>query len=286
MEVLQCSYAKAVFEAYKNEILSFVSKKYSLTAKENIKSDTVSYICDNIPPVIPCNPPGDQYYTHTTYTKTNPYLPGAKNVQNNGAILYSEQSIILDFTGRQDKNIIVPITFYYSGASPSNAVVTFSDPNAPSNYITGYLSYSENNPVDTPFFIPVFDLTAIKILPNQSTTIWVTVPSSGLINVRFMMGYAFNISNKPSRVTKISYTCGSPYYAYNAGLHAYSGWDALPANNPKLNTWLYSLTAISSWTVGTKVFADRQMSQPAFPYYYGINDKVYHKNFNFCVFTF
>ena len=48
MEVLQCSHAKAVFEAYKNEILSFVSKKYSLTAKENIKSDTVSYICDKL----------------------------------------------------------------------------------------------------------------------------------------------------------------------------------------------------------------------------------------------
>jgi len=237
---------------------------------------TLDRICKNVD-IIPCTgTTNNSYFNHTTFTKPNPYLPGAKGVTNNGSILYSEHSITLDYTGRAEKNLLVPITFYYSGISASGAYVTLSDPNAPADYITGYVAYSELALADTPYFLPVFDLTAIKIPPREEKTIWVVLPTSGLLTVRFMIGWGWLVKNPPSKVTRITYPCTpTTFYGYETGLHAYSGYDALPANNPKLKTNLYSLSPISAWTVGSIVYADRQMTQPAFPYNYGYDNKVY-----------
>jgi hypothetical protein len=241
----------------------------------NFKS-TVKRLCK--PVVIdPCTAETiTSLYTHTTYTKPNPYLPGTKNIPGNGYILYSEHSTTLDYTGRAQKNMIVPITFYYSGATLSGAYVTLSDPNAAPGLTTGYVSYSEIEPADTPYFLPVVDLSIIKIPARVEKTIWVVIPTSGLLTVRFMAGWGWNVPNKPSKITRITYPCQPiTFYNYEMGLHAYSGYDALPANNPKLKTYLYSLIPINEWAVGTNVFSDLQLTQPAFPYNYGYGNKVY-----------
>jgi hypothetical protein len=240
-----------------------------------LKSNVVR-LCKNVD-IDPCTGvTKTSSYTHTTYTKPNPYLPGAKNIVGNGTILYSEHSITIDYTGRADKNIIVPLTFYYSGSSASRAVVTLSDPDASPDYITGYVAYSENTLDQTPYFLPVNELTALEVLSNVEKTVWVVIPLSGLLTIRFMIGYGWLVKNPPSKITRITYPCSpTPFYGYETGLHVYSGYDALPANNPKLKTNLFSLSQIADWTVGTQVFADRQMTQPAFPYNYGYANKVY-----------
>jgi hypothetical protein len=71
----------------------------------------------------------------------------------------------------------------------------------------------------------------------------------------------------------ITYECPENVYSYNVGMHVYSPYDAI--NNPKLSTILYSFTQISDWTINTLVYSSSFFSNPALPYYYGYNGKVY-----------
>jgi hypothetical protein len=72
----------------------------------------------------------------------------------------------------------------------------------------------------------------------------------------------------------ITCDCSVPLYKYEAGVHVYSDYDAIDSFS-KLRTELYSRIPIELWTIDTPVYASAFFQNPAQPYYYGINDKVY-----------
>jgi hypothetical protein len=75
----------------------------------------------------------------------------------------------------------------------------------------------------------------------------------------------------------LSYTCppiGGNLNTYTVGLHAYSAYDAKAASST-LTTKLYSSTAVGNWTTNTILYSSPYLNNPALPYFYGYNGKVY-----------
>lgn len=206
-------------------------------------------------------------YTHTGYTLSNPYIPKAQDIQNNGLYLYSEQCTAISLTPNDSDYKYLTIQLSYTGNCDS-ALVTLSDPNAPLGQ-SGFLSYSETVPSQSTYFTMVTPQTLIKVLPNETKTIYVVPPKTRVVKVRFMVGHKLNSLNRNSVNSKVEVlNCGTSFSGFTCGLHTYSAWDSII--NPRLTTDLFALAGTPlTWTVGTIVFADRYLTQPAFPYFYG-----------------
>ena len=118
----------------------------------------------------------------------------------------------------------------------------------------------------------------IKLTSGQTKRIYVIVNGYDLKTSSITIHTA--VGSTPSKLSLAvgssivcEYDCYTPLYKYDAGLHVYSPYDA--ANSPKLTTNLCASSPTSSWTTNTKVWADPYFSFPAYPYYYGIGNKVY-----------
>jgi len=228
----------------------------------------INYTCGNCSQ-ISCGS-GSYLATHTGYTKSNPYIEGTTPIVLNG-LLYSIKCFNLKLSASKN-NIYVPITFTYSGLA-DDVCFTISDPDAVNDNV-GILTYSEFSPSNSPFFNTVTNQTLIRFKKGQtSKTIWVIPPLTKVLKIRMAVGQQLkNIKRTAS--TTATFQCGTPFYSYlTTGLHTYSAYDSI--NSPKLKTYLYSFVPISSWVKGTILFADRLCTQPAYPYYYGINNTVY-----------
>jgi len=213
---------------------------------------------------------GSYTTTHNGYTKNNPYIDGTPQITLNG-LVYSIKCFNLTLSASKS-NVYVPLTFTYTGPA-DDVCFTISDPSAEEGSV-GVLSYSEFSPSNSPFFIPSTIQTLIRFAKGQtSKTIWVIPPLSKVLQIRMAVGQDLN-NVKRVVTTTTTYQCGTAFYSYlTTGLHAYSAYDSI--NTPKLKTYLYSFVPISRWTVGTILFCDRLLSQPAYPYYYGINNLIY-----------
>lgn len=120
-------------------------------------------------------------------------------------------------------------------------------------------------------------------IPNSGTkTFWVVyngdpnIVSTHLnISIALAKQGSIPLSNKSITLT---YTCvESNLYEYEVGVHAYSAYDA-KAGSSTLTTKLYSATPITSWSTsstGTPVYSSPYLNNPALPYFYGFNGKVY-----------
>jgi len=228
--------------------------------------------CDNIKPCS-ATTKFDQFQ-HTTFVKPNPYLPGVDNPPNNGNYLYSEQCLVLTLTNETPQSGYFELTFNYTG-NPDTVVVTISDPIAPTG-TAGSLSFSYTEP-PTSMMLAVDELRTIPVA-STGTTIWATWPPSRTFYVRVLAGYKLNSSNRAPVTTRVSwYDCGISINGYVVGLHTYSAWDSIV--NPKLTTVVYAMSGNPyTWTVGTPLFADRRLTQPAFPYFYGYSGTVSNPN--------
>ena len=97
---------------------------------------------------------------------------------------------------------------------------------------------------------------------------------TSLLNVSIALAKEGSIPNSNISVT-LNYNCDyAALYEYETGLHVYSPYDS-KSGSARLTTKLYSSTAITSWGAGTKVYSSPYFSNPALPYYYGYNGKVY-----------
>lgn len=81
-------------------------------------------------------------------------------------------------------------------------------------------------------------------------------------------------SSNPS--VQLTYDCDNftTLNEYTVGLHAYSAYDA-KAGSSTLTTKLYSATAAGSWGINTVLYSSPYFNNPALPYFYGYNGKVY-----------
>lgn len=212
---------------------------------------------------------GEVNLTHVTYSKNNPYIEGVLDIDLNG-LVYSVKCLNLKLS-TNNNNVYVPITFSYTGDA-DDVCFTISDPSAEVGDV-GELSYSEFSPLTSPLFVVASEKTLIRFEKGQKTkTIWVIPPLGRVLKLRVAVGQ--KLSNvKRVVASKIISQCGTPFNSYLSGLHVYSAYDSV--NNPKLTTYVYSFTPISNWNTNTVLFADRLCSQPAYPYYYSINDIVY-----------
>jgi hypothetical protein len=234
-----------------------------------VNHDTfINYTCGNCTQVT-CNS-GFYSATHTGYTKNNPYIEGTEPISLNG-LVYSIKCFNLKLTASKN-NVYVPLTFTYNGTA-DDVCFTISDPDAVDDNV-GVLSYSDFSPLNSPFFIAATNQTLIRFDTGQRTkTIWVIAPLSKVIKVRMAVGQQL-VNVKRTVTTRTNFQCGTVFYSYlTTGLHAYSAYDS--AYSPKLKTYLYSFVPLSNWTRGTVLFCDRLCSQPAYPYYYNINNTIY-----------
>jgi hypothetical protein len=229
-------------------------------------SSTVKHVCGCSTEVCSATTKNNTY-THTSFTKPNPYIPDVVNPPNHGNYFYSEHCINLALTNETPNSGFFKLKFEYTG-NPDSVVVTISDPLLTSPN-PGLISYSLTEP-PTSMLTRIDSITTIKV-ESVGTTVWVTWPSSRIFKIRVMAGYKINNSDRSPVTTKITwYDCGTPLNAYIVGLHTYSAWDSIV--DPKLTTVLYAYDGTPlTWTVGTPVFADRTLTQPAFPYFYGFS---------------
>jgi hypothetical protein len=112
---------------------------------------------------------------------------------------------------------------------------------------------------------------------NGPTTFYVIVNGDETVKTeRLTVLIAMGKIGTPPVNSSMSITCDCevPLYKYEAGIHVYSGYDAIDGNS-KLRTKLSSRTPIESWTTNTLIYSGSFFQNPAQPYYYGINDKVY-----------
>lgn len=232
----------------------------------NEPSSTIKHICGCSTEVCSAATKNN-IFTHTQYTKPNPYLPNVTNPPNHGNYFYSEHCLNLALTNETPVAGFIRLTFEYTG-TPDTVEVTITDPMAPLPN-PGSVSYSLEQPPTS--MLTRFDsITTLKI-KSSPTTVWVTWPTSRALKIRVMAGYKINNSNRSPVTTKVTwYDCGTPLNAYIVGLHTYSAWDSIV--DPRLTTVLYAYDGTPlTWTAGTPVFADRALSQPAFPYFYGFS---------------
>jgi hypothetical protein len=242
-------------------------EKIVFTYNCNDSSSTITHICGCATEVCSAATKND-IFTHTLFTKPNPYLPNVTNPPNHGNYFYSEHCLNLALTNQTPTAGFIKMTFEYTG-TPDTVEVTISDPMAPTPN-PGVISYSITEPPTS--MLTRFDtITTIKV-PSGGKTVWVTWPTSRSFKIRVMAGYKINNSNRSPVTTKITwYDCGTPLNAYVVGLHTYSAWDSIV--DPKLTTVLYAYTGTPyTWVANsTVVYADRTLTQPAFPYFYGFS---------------
>ena len=120
-------------------------------------------------------------------------------------------------------------------------------------------------------------------IPNSGTkTFWVVYNGdpnivSTHLNISIALAKQGSIPSSNKSIT-LTYTCvESNLYEYEVGVHAYSAYDA-KASSSTLTTKLYSATPITSWSTsstGTSVYSSPHFNNPALPYFYGFNGKVY-----------
>jgi hypothetical protein len=212
-------------------------------------------------------------HTASNYTFSNPYVPGAP-VQPQTTLKYSILSSTLELGDDEPTNFDVVLR--YTG-SPSVVGFTISDANTRTPFV-GNISYSSATNPNT--FIPIsvdalFLITAatkqLRLKLNLNTDSNFKTKS-----IRFRHFVGNPIGTTPATVTTSVFAdCATkaPTYIYSGGVHPYSSYDSLI--NPRTFTYLYSLTPISSWAKGTKVYNDWMLSHLAYPWYYGIQNKSY-----------
>lgn len=120
-------------------------------------------------------------------------------------------------------------------------------------------------------------------IPNSGTkTFWVVYNGdpngvSTHLNISIALAKQGSIPTSDKSIT-LTYNCvESNLYEYEVGVHAYSAYDA-KAGSSTLTTKLYSATPITSWSTsstGTSVYSSPYFHNPALPYFYGFNGKVY-----------
>ena len=152
-------------------------------------------------------------------------------------------------------------------STPNGSIVSAS----PENNSLYLIQNLEQNPADFTFKNEEISTTT-KIFyvivngdPDKLTDI---------LNISISLAKNGSIPSSNINIT-IQYECNyQALYSYTTGLHVYSPYDA-KSGSSKLTTKLYSTTAINGWGVGTTVYSDPYFSNPALPYYYGYNGKVY-----------
>ena len=120
-------------------------------------------------------------------------------------------------------------------------------------------------------------------IPNSGTkTYWVVYNGdpnivSTHLNISIALAKQGSIPSSNKSIT-LTYNCvESNIYEYEVGVHAHSAYDA-KAGSSYLTTKLYSATPITSWSTsstGTSVYSSPYFNNPALPYFYGFNGKVY-----------
>jgi hypothetical protein len=218
---------------------------------------------------------GTSYRTHNAnnYTFSNPYVPGAP-VQPQTTLKYSILSSTLELDDDEPTNFDVVLK--YTG-SPSVVGFTIGDANTRSPFV-GNISYSSATSPNT--FIPI-TIDNLFIITGASKELRLKLNLNTDSNyktksIRFRHFVGNRIGTNPATVTTSVFAdCNSkgPTYIYSGGVHPYSSYDSLI--NPQTFAFLYSLIPISSWAKGTRVWNDWMLSQPAFPWYYGIQNKSY-----------
>jgi hypothetical protein len=218
---------------------------------------------------------GTSQRTHTSsnYTYSNPYLPGTPNITQT-PLKYSVQTSTLELEDDEPTNFDVVLR--YTG-SASEVGFTISDPNTKSPAV-GYISYSSETTPNT--FVPVL-MNTLLLITGATKELRVklnlnTESSFRTKTIRFRHFVGNRAGTTPTTVyTSVFADCNTkaPTYIYSGGVHPYSSYDSLI--NPKTFTYLYSLTPIASWAVGTRVYCDWSLSQFAYPWYYGIENKSY-----------
>ena len=94
------------------------------------------------------------------------------------------------------------------------------------------------------------------------------------LNISIALAKNRSIPSNDISIT-LTYTClESVLYEYTTGVHTYSAYDA-KAGSSSLTTKLYSSSPINNWGSGTSVYSSPYFNNPALPYFYGYNGKVY-----------
>ena len=99
-----------------------------------------------------------------------------------------------------------------------------------------------------------------------------------ILDIRLAAGvFQDQLSSLGDICVRIDYDCTTPIYSAETGLHVWSEYDAQYSRSD-LKTILYSLTPVSQWTtsgIGTKVYSNPLLQNPALPYYYGVGGLIY-----------
>ena len=153
--------------------------------------------------------------------------------------------------------------------------VAFQDPSG------GKVSVAESqNGLYKPSYGPNFILENIVLNDETSGGKTFYVVTNGDENIKSQyLNITVSVARKNSAPTSnvsvaLIYDCPTDVYEYTTGLHTYSPYDAVESR-ATLTTKLYSRIPIASWTSNTAVYSNPLFNNPALPYYYGYDDKVY-----------
>lgn len=227
--------------------------------------------CDSLE--FQCFQTSQRTHPASNYTYSNPYSPGT-TVTPQYTLKYSILSSTLELDDDEPTNFDVVLR--YTG-SPEVVGFTIADANVRQPFV-GNISYSSVTTPNT--FVPI-TINHLFIITGASKELRVKLNLNTDSNyktksIRFRHFVGNKVGTTPATVTtSVLADCNTkaPTYIYSGGVHPYSSYDSLI--NPKTFTYLYSLTQISSWGVGTRVYCDWMLTQFAYPWYYGIQNKSY-----------
>ena len=172
------------------------------------------------------------------------------------------------------------IDFTVAGGSYEDVCFTVSDVNAPFGQV-GYLSYSIVGVPAFEAYNPPFSPDTLIRLELNSNTIRVKIFFNGGnqltqgLRIRAAVGQKKRYKKNDVIQTTISASCTTDIYSYQMGVHPYSAYDAVSATS-KNTTIIYSLNPIDQWVEeSTILYHDPLLSFPAFPWFYGYENKVY-----------
>jgi len=209
-------------------------------------------------------------FTQSEYTSAKPSI--GSNDSYDKSMRFANKTVTLDLGGTDYGIAVFQVTYI---GTLDYVSVGFFDPNG------GFVSVSQNEdtlyrPVKASLILDEYKLKNDNFV-NPTNIFYVIVNvedniKSNILNVCVSMGKRGTAPTTSSAT--ISYSCPTPLYEYETGLHVYSPFDAIDGDS-KLRTKLYSKLPIGSWVENTPIYASKGFNNPALPYYYGYGNNVY-----------
>ena len=212
-------------------------------------------------------------FSANSFTNSSPDWASSTNYSPNMRFQTVSKTLVLDNTnyGRGVYTVSINTGDYDYGcihfSTPNQSVLSVSNEDPDELHV---LSNFPDSPVSFIFKEDgqPFSTETFYVISNGDPNI-----TTGTITISIALGNN-NANPSSNPILNFNWDCPVSINEYTVGLHTWSPFGA-KASTSTLTTKLYSKTPIENWGVNTKVYSSPYFANPALPYYYGYNGKVF-----------